>query len=98
MIADLDALRDLLFDWETLDSGAAGPRAARAPSPRNWPPPPRWPSSASRSATSCARLIRLAEDAARAAEEAKSRTNKRAELDARLAVVVGGARSRGTRR
>src|SRR6185312_10053191 len=35
-------------------------------------------------------LMRRADDATRAAEDAKSRTGKRAELDARLAVVVAG--------
>ncbi len=87
MIADLDALRDLLFDWETLDSEPPGVGRARLVAAQLTAAAP-LAIERVKERDQLRALIRVAEDAGRAADEAKHRANKRAELDARLAVVV----------
>jgi len=89
MIADLDALRDLLFDWETLDDEPPGAGRARMVAAKLTAAAP-LAIERVKERDQLRALIRVAEDAARAADEAKTRANKRAELDARLAVVVAG--------
>ncbi len=90
MIADLDALRDLLFDWETLDSEPPGAGRARMVAAKLTAAAP-LAIERVKERDQLRALIRVAEDAGRAADEAKNRANKRAELDARLAVVVAGS-------
>ena len=88
-IADLDALRELLFDWDTLDHEPPGAERARMVAAKLTAAAP-LAIERVKERDQMRVLIRVAEDAGRAAEEAKHRANKRAELDARLAVVVAG--------
>ncbi len=88
-IADLDALRDLLFDWDTLDAEPPGVRRARMLAAKLTAAAP-FAIERVKERDQLRALMRVAEDAARAADEAKTRANKRAELDARLAVVIAG--------
>ncbi|MHB8645254.1 MAG: AAA family ATPase [Thermomicrobiales bacterium] len=87
MIADLDALRDLLFDWETLDAELSGSDRARMLAAKLTAAAP-LAIARVKERDQLRALMRVAEDVARAADEAKHRANKRAELDARLAVVI----------
>jgi DNA repair protein SbcC/Rad50 len=89
MTADLDALRDLLFDWETLEEEPPGLTRARALAAQLAAAAPMTVERV-KERDALRALMRSADDATRAAEDAKSRTGKRAELDARLAVVVAG--------
>ena len=88
-IADLDALRDLLFDWETLDHEPPGVERARMVAAKLTAAAP-LAIARVKERDQVRALIRVAEDAGRAADEAKHRANKRAELDARHAVIVAG--------
>ncbi|MDQ6833862.1 MAG: SMC family ATPase [Chloroflexota bacterium] len=88
-IADLDALRELLFDWDTLDHEPPGAERARMVAAKLTAAAP-LAIERVKERDHMRVLIRVAEDAGRAAEEAKHRANKRAELDARLAVVIAG--------
>ena len=89
MTADLDALRDLLFDWETLEEEPPGLARARALAAKLAAAAPMTVERV-KERDALRALIRLADDARRAADDATSRTGKRAELDARLAVVSAG--------
>ncbi len=89
MIADLDALRDLLFDWETLDAEPPGAGRARMVAAKLTAAAP-LAIERVKERDQLRVLMRVAEDATRAADDTKTRANKRAELDARLAVVVAG--------
>ena len=87
MIADLDALRDLLFDWETLDVEPPGVGRARMVAAKLTAAAP-LAIERVKERDQLRALIRVGEEAGRATDEAKTRANKRAELDARLAVVM----------
>ncbi len=89
MIADLDALRDLLFDWETLDDEPPGLTRARALAGQLAAAAPMTVERV-KERDALRALMRRADDATRAAEDARGRTGKRAELHARLAVIVAG--------
>lgn len=89
MIGDLDALRDLLFDWETLDTEPPGVGRARMVAAKLTAAAP-LAIERVKERDHLRALMRTAENARRAADEAKHRLNKRAELDARLAVIVAG--------
>lgn len=90
LAADLDALRDLLFDWETLDTEVPGLGRARMLAAKLSAAAPLAIERVNERDQLRA-LIRLAEDAARAADDARARANKRAELDARLAATVAAS-------
>ena len=87
LMSDLDALRDLLFDWDTLDEEPPGIARARMLTAKLSAAAPLAISRVTERNEMTA-LMRLAEDAKRARDEAKARSNKRAEIEARMAVVM----------
>lgn len=89
LITDLDALRDVLFDWETLENEPPGLARARTLAATLAATAPLTVERV-KERDHLRDLMRHAEEATRTADDAKSRTNKRAELDARLAVVIAG--------
>lgn len=90
LIADLDPLRDMLFDWDMLDEEPAGVGRARMLTAKLSAAAPLTIARV-KERDDLRALTRLAEETQRARDDATSRTNKRAELDARLAAITAGA-------
>ena len=95
LIADLDSLRDMLFDWDMLDDEPAGVGRARMLTTKLSAAAPLTIARV-KERDDLRALMRLAEETQRARDDANTRMNKRAELDARLAAITAGTDLEGT--
>jgi exonuclease SbcC len=89
-IRDLAFLQDILFGWDGLAEAAPGLDRARALATQLTTAGP-LAIERTRERDALRGVLKLADDATRAAEDARTRTGQRAQMDARLAALTAGA-------